>query len=156
MENILISKEYFNELSLKYNELKKERELVLIQLEEAREKGDLSENADYDAAKKRLREIDAEINKNDNIIKNSTVFDPSNIEKSTVNLFAKVTLESLSNNTQVKYQLVSEAEADMSKKKISILSPLGKELLNQKIGAIISYKAPIGVLKFKILDINYE
>ena len=154
MENILISKEYFNELSLKYNELKKERELVLIQLEEAREKGDLSENADYDAAKKRLREIDAEINKNDNIIKNSTVFDPSNIEKSTVNLFAKVTLES--NNTQVKYQLVSEAEADMSKKKISILSPLGKELLNQRIGAIISYKAPIGVLKFKILDINYE
>ena len=85
MENTLISKEYFNELSLKYNKLKKERELVLIQLEEAREKGDLSENADYDAAKKRLREIDAEINKNDNIIKNSTVFDPSNIEKSTVN-----------------------------------------------------------------------
>ena len=130
MGNILLSKEGFNELFLKSNELKKERELVLVQLDEARAKGDLSENADYDAAKKRLREIDYEITKNERIMKDSTIVDVNALDKSIINILAKITLKSLSNNMEVIYQLVSEAEANIAEKKISVSSPLGKELLH--------------------------
>ena len=156
MSDVLLSKEGFKEILLKSKMLKEERELVVIQLDEAREKGDLSENADYDAAKKRLREIDSEITKNERIIKNCTVVDVNDLDKEIINVLAKVTLKSLSNNKEVAYQLVSEAEANVAEKKISVSSPLGEQLLHKKVGDIIKYKAPIGILEFKILKINYD
>ena len=101
-------------------------------------------------------EIDTEITKIERIMRNSTVVDLNDIDKNIVNLLAKVTLKSLSNNRKVIYQLVSEAEANIADKKISVSSPLGAELIHKKIGDKIKYKAPIGILEFEVLDINYE
>lgn len=120
---------------------------------EAREKGDLKENAEYDAAKESQGLLEAKIAQLDGIIANSRVLDESNIDTSKVSILTKVTVTNLNTKKQVTYQLVSEKEADLKVGKISITSPIGKGLLGKKIGDVAEVQAPAGTIKFAIENI---
>jgi transcription elongation factor GreA len=121
---------------------------------EAKEKGDLKENAEYDAAKEAQGLLEARIAQMEGVIANTRVLDESSIDTSKVSILTKVTLTNLGTKKQVTYQLVSENEADLKAGKISVTSPIGKGLLGKKPGEVAEVQAPAGVLKFKIEDIT--
>jgi transcription elongation factor GreA len=120
---------------------------------EAREKGDLKENAEYDAAKESQGLLEAKIAQLDGDIANARVLDESNIDTSKASILTKVTVTNLNTKKQVTYQLVSEKEADLKLGKISITSPIGKGLLGKKIGDVAEVQAPSGTIKFAIENI---
>ena len=120
---------------------------------EAKEKGDLKENAEYDAAKEAQGLLEAKIAQMEGVIANTRVLDESSIDTSKVSILTKVTLTNLNTKKQVTYQLVSENEADLKAGKISVTSPIGKGLLGKKPGEIAEVQAPAGVLKFRIENI---
>ena len=151
---VYLSKEKFNALKSELKKLKDERPWVAQQIADAKEKGDLSENAEYDAAKEAQRILERKIFKLETMIKNSEVVDNTNRSTDSVVLFSNVTLKSLNNNFEVMYTIVSEEEANIMEKKIAISSPLGKELFGKKKGAVVIVKAPVGTLSFEILDIQ--
>ena len=121
---------------------------------EGKEKGDLKENAEYDAAKEAQGLLEAKIAQMEGVIANTRVIDESTIDTSKVSVLTKVTLTNLNTKKQVTYQLVSENEADLKAGKISVTSPIGKGLLGKKPGEVAEVQAPAGVLKFKIEDIT--
>jgi transcription elongation factor GreA len=121
---------------------------------EAKEKGDLKENAEYDAAKQAQGLLEAKISQFDSMLANTRVIDESSIDTSKVSILTRVTLTNLGTKKQVTYQIVSENEADLKLGKISITSPIGKGLLGKKPGEIAEVKAPAGVLNFKIEKIT--
>ena len=120
---------------------------------EAKEKGDLKENAEYDAAKEAQGHLEAKIAQMEGIIANTRVVDESTIDTSKVSILTKVTLTNLNTKKQVTYKLVSENEADLKAGKISVTSPIGKGLLGKKAGDIAEVQAPAGTLQFKIENI---
>ena len=120
---------------------------------EAKEKGDLKENAEYDAAKEAQGHLEAKIAQMEGIIANTRVVDESTIDTSKVSILTKVTLTNLNTKKQVTYKLVSENEADLKAGKISVTSPIGKGLLGKKVGDIAEVQAPAGTLQFKIENI---
>ena len=121
---------------------------------EAREKGDLKENAEYDAAKEAQGLLEAKIAAMEGTMANIRVIDESSIDTSKVSILTKVKLTNLNTKKQVVYQLVSEKEADLKSGKISITSPIGKGILGKTVGETAEVQAPAGVLKFKIEDIT--
>jgi transcription elongation factor GreA len=121
---------------------------------EAREKGDLRENAEYDAAKETQGLLEAKIQKLEGELANARIIDEMNIDTSKVSILTKVTLTNLNNKKQVTYHLVSEKEADLKLGKISVTSPIGKGLLGRHVGDIAEVQAPAGTLKFKIENIS--
>ncbi len=121
---------------------------------EAKEKGDLKENAEYDAAKQAQGLLEAKIAHFDSMFANTRVIDESTIDTSKVSILTRVTLTNLNTKKQVTYQVVSENEADLKLGKISIISPIGKGLLGKKAGEVAEVQAPAGVLKFKIEKIT--
>ena len=121
---------------------------------EAKEKGDLKENAEYDAAKEAQGHLESKIAQMEGIIANTRVLDESSIDTSKVSILTKVTLTNLNTKKQVTYQLVSENEADLKVGKISVTSPIGKGLLGKKPGEIAEVQAPAGILKFKVENIS--
>ena len=121
---------------------------------EAKEKGDLKENAEYDAAKQAQGLLEAKIAHYDSMFANTRVIDESTIDTSKVSILTRVTLTNLDTKKQMTYQVVSENEADLKLGKISITSPIGKGLLGKKPGEIAEIKAPAGMLKFKIEKIT--
>ena len=121
---------------------------------EAKEKGDLKENAEYDAAKEAQGLLEAKIAQMEGVMANTRVLDENSIDTSKVSILTKVTLTNLNTKKQVTYQLVSENEADLKAGKISVTSPIGKGLLGKKPGDVAEVQAPAGVLKFKIEDIT--
>lgn len=121
---------------------------------EAREKGDLKENAEYDAAKEAQGMLEAKIAAMEGVMSNIRVLDESTIDTSKVSILTKVTLTNLGTNKQVTYQIVGEKEADLKAGKISITSPIGKGLMGKVIGDVAEVQAPAGVLKFKIDNIT--
>ena len=152
---IYLSKEGYENLKSELNRLKnKERPKIINQISEARDKGDLSENAEYDAAKEAQGLLEARIAKLESDIANSRILNEGNSELNSVRLLTKVTIENLENNMQMQYAIVSHAEADLSKKKISVDSPIGKGLLGKKIEDIVSVDVPSGIIKFKIIKID--
>ena len=120
---------------------------------EAREKGDLKENAEYDAAKESQGILEAKIAQLEGVIANARIIDESEIDTSKVSILTKVTLTNLNTKKQVTYQIVSEKEADLKVGKISVTSPIGKGLLGKQIGDVAEVQAPAGMLKFKIENI---
>jgi len=120
---------------------------------EAREKGDLKENAEYDAAKESQGILEAKIAQLEGVIANARIIDESEIDTSKVSILTKVTLTNLNTKKQVTYQIVSEKEADLKVGKISVTSPIGKGLLGKQIGDVAEVLAPAGMLKFKIENI---
>ena len=152
---IYLSKEGYENLKSDLDRLKnKERPKIINQIAEARDKGDLSENAEYDAAKEAQGLLEARIAKLESDIVNARILQESNTELNSVRLLTKVTIENLENNMQMQYAIVSHAEADLSKQKISVDSPIGKGLLGRKIEDVVSVNVPSGIMKFKIIKID--
>ena len=121
---------------------------------EAREKGDLRENAEYDAAKEAQGHLEAKIAALEGQIANARIIETSDVDTSKVSILTKVKLTNLSTKKQVTYQIVSETEADLKAGKISVTSPIGKGLLGKTVGEVAEVNAPAGVLKFKVEDIS--
>lgn len=121
---------------------------------EAKEKGDLKENAEYDAAKEAQGLLEAKIAQMEGVLANTRVLDEGSIDTSKVSVLTRVTLTNLNTKKKVTYQLVSENEADLKAGKISVTSPIGRGLLGKKPGEVAEVQAPAGMLKFKIEDIT--
>ena len=121
---------------------------------EARDKGDLSENAEYDAAKDHQGHLEARINELEKIMMNARVLDESQIDTSRVAIFTTVRMKNRKMNKEVSYKLVSESEANTKEGKISVTSPIGKGLLGKAKGEVAQVTTPAGVLEFEILDIT--
>ncbi len=121
---------------------------------EAREKGDLKENAEYDAAKEAQGILEARIAKLEGDIANVRIIEIDSIDTSKVSILTKVTLTNINTSKKVTYQIVSEKEADLKMGKISVTSPIGQGVLGKQVGEIAEVKAPAGVLKFKIEEIG--
>lgn len=121
---------------------------------EAREKGDLKENAEYDAAKEAQGLLEARIKKLESDLANARIVDTTTIDTSKVSILTKVTLTNLGTKKQVTYQIVSEKEADLKAGKISVTSPIGKGLLGKTVGDVAEVQAPAGTLKFKVENIT--
>ena len=131
-----------------------QRPSISNQIAEARDKGDLSENAEYDAAKEAQGLLEARIVKLENDLANARVLEKKEQDTSTVHLLTKVTIKNTANDMEMTYAIVSESEADLSAKKISVSSPIGKGLLGKAIGEIANIQAPNGIVNFEIIDIQ--
>jgi len=131
-----------------------ERPKISQQIAEARDKGDLSENAEYDAAKEAQGLLEARIAKMEDLVANARLIDESNIDNSKVYILSRVTLKNLKTNAVVEYTLVAENEANLALKKISIESPIGKGLLGKKVGDKALVQVPAGLLELEILEIS--
>tara|TARA_B100001939_G_scaffold196163_1_gene168843 strand:+ start:313 stop:786 length:474 start_codon:yes stop_codon:yes gene_type:complete len=152
---IYLSREGMEKLKDELNYLKStERPKIINQIAEARDKGDLSENAEYDAAKEAQGLLEARIARLENELSKSRVLDEKNIDLSTAKLLTTVEIENIQSKQKMSYTLVSESEADLKNKKISISSPIGRGLVGKKVGEIVEISVPSGVIKFKILDIT--
>ncbi len=131
-----------------------ERPLISKQIAEARDKGDLSENAEYDAAKEAQGLLELRISKLQELIRNSRLIDESKIDKSTVQILSKVRIKDVNKGMTMEYTIVSEPEADLKAKKISINTPIAKGLLGKKVGDIVDVQVPNGIMKFEIISIT--
>jgi transcription elongation factor GreA len=130
------------------------RPSISDQIGEARDKGDLSENAEYDAAKEAQGLLEMKISKMEGIIGNARVIDETNIDNSKVFILSRVKIKNVDNGMELEYTLVAENEADLKVKKISIDSPFGKGLLGKKVGEIAEIITPNGTMKFEVIEIN--
>ena len=152
---IYLSEQGFNDLKNELNHLVTvERPNIIKQIAEARDKGDLSENAEYDAAKEAQGLLEAKISKLELDLSNARILDESNVDTSTVRLLTHVTIKNLENSMRMSYIIVSESEADITAKKISSSSPIGKGLLGKKEGDVVDINVPNGIVKFKIISIK--
>ena len=131
-----------------------ERPRISAQIAEARDKGDLSENAEYDAAKEAQGLLELKISKLEAVLSNARVIDESQLDLSKALILSKVKIKNVQNGTIMEYTLVSEKEADLKQKKISVNSPIGEGLLGTSVGEIAEVKVPTGIMKFEILEIS--
>lgn len=131
-----------------------ERPRISQQIAEARDKGDLSENAEYDAAKEAQGLLEAKIAKLEEVVANARIIDESQIDNSKVLILSKVKIKNKANGMQMTYTLVAENEANLKEGKISVDSPIGKGLLGKKVGDTADVKAPNGTMQFEIIDIS--
>ena len=131
-----------------------ERPSISEQIGEARDKGDLSENAEYDSAKEAQGILEMKISKMEAIVANARLIDETHMDNSKVFILSKVKIRNMSNAMEIEYTLVAENEADIKVRKISIDSPIGKGLLGKKVGDIVDIQTPGGLLQFEIIDIT--
>lgn len=131
-----------------------ERSKISQQIAEARDKGDLSENAEYDAAKEAQGLLEMKISKLEDVLANARILSEENIDLSKVGVLTKVKIKNLANSATMEYSLVAEKEADIRKNKISVSSPIGKGLLGKKVGETAEIQVPRGVMSFEILEIS--
>ena len=152
---IYLSKEGYEGLKNELQRLKSvDRPSIIKQIAEARDKGDLSENAEYDAAKEAQGLLEARIARLENEVAEARIIDSNNLDTSSVRLLTKVTIKNIANNAEMTYAIVSESEADLKNKKISASSPIGKGLLGCIVGDVVEIDVPNGKMTFEILDIN--
>ncbi len=123
---------------------------------EARDKGDLSENAEYDAAKEAQGLLELRISKMEEVYSNARLIDESQLDMSKALVLSNVKIKNQANGLEMKYTLVAESEADLKTGKISVTSPIGKGLLGKSVGDVAEITVPNGVLKFEILDISRD
>lgn len=149
------TKEGLEKLKKELSTLKsKGRKDIARQIAEARDKGDLSENAEYDAAKDAQGHLEAKIAQLENLMANARLIDESRVDISIVSILSKVTIKNKKNGQSVTYVLVSEEEADLKIGKISTQSPIGKGLLGKKKGDVAAIKTPAGTMEFEITNIG--
>ncbi len=149
------TQEGYDKLKNELNDLKtKGRTAMAAQIAEARDKGDLSENAEYDAAKDAQGLLELKISKLEEVVSNARVMDETNIDTSTVSVMTKVKIKNLKSNGIIEYTLVSEEEANLALLKISVSSPIGKGLLGKKVGEKAEINVPAGKVEFEILEIG--
>lgn len=131
-----------------------ERPAISQQIAEARDKGDLSENAEYDAAKEAQGLLEMKIAKLEDMVANARIIDESKINTSQVQILNKVKIKNTKNNQQMEYMLVSESESDIKNGKISVATPIAKGLLGKKVGDVVDIKVPSGLMSFEIMEIS--
>jgi transcription elongation factor GreA len=131
-----------------------QRPSISEQIGEARDKGDLSENAEYDAAKEAQGILEMKISKMETIVSNARLIDETHMDNSKVFILSKVQIKNPTNGLQIEYTLVDENEADIKLRKISIESPIGKGLLGKKVGDIAEIQTPGGLIQFEIISIS--
>ncbi|QHT69524.1 transcription elongation factor GreA [Rhodocytophaga rosea] len=149
------TEEGLQKLKEELNELRiRGRQDIARQIAEARDKGDLSENAEYDAAKDAQGLLELKISKLEEVVSNARVVDESIIDTSQVSILSKVKIKNKKNGSTVCYTLVSEEEADLKAGKISVQSPIGKGLLGKKVGEVAAIKVPAGMMEFEVVDID--
>ncbi len=150
-----VTQETFEKMQAELHRLKSiDRPAASAAIAEAREKGDLKENAEYDAAKEAQGLLEAKINYLEGAMANARIIDESTIDTSRVSILTKVTVTNLASKKAVTYQIVSESEADLKAGKISVTSPIGRGLLGKVAGDIAEVTVPAGLLKFKIEKIS--
>ncbi|MBL7729341.1 MAG: transcription elongation factor GreA [Dinghuibacter sp.] len=146
-----VTKDTFEQMKIELQRMKSvDRPAASRAIAEAREKGDLKENAEYDAAKEAQGMLEAKIKMLEDTIANARILDESNIDTSKASILTRVTVTNLATKKQMTYQLVSEKEADLKAMKISISSPIGKGLLGKKTGEIAEIQVPAGTLKLQV------
>lgn len=131
-----------------------QRPSISEQIGEARDKGDLSENAEYDAAKEAQGLLEMKISKLETVLSSARIIDDSQIDSSKVFILSKVKIKNIQNKSEMEYTLVAENEADLKLKKISVDSPIGKGLLGKSKGDIADINTPNGIMKFEIVEIS--
>ncbi len=149
------SLESLNQLKKELTDLETvERSKISAAIAEARDKGDLSENAEYDAAKEAQGLLELKIAKLRNLVANARVLDESKIDTSKVLIYSIVTIKNVTNNMKMTYTIVPESEADLKSGKISVSSPIGNSLLGKEAGDIVVVDAPAGQIRFEIIEIS--
>lgn len=131
-----------------------ERPAISQQIADARDKGDLSENAEYDAAKDAQGLLEMKIARLEDMVANARIIDESKIDTSKVQILNKVKIKNTKNNQQVEYMLVSESESDIKNGKISVGTPIARGLLGRKVGDVVDIKVPSGIMSFEIMEIS--
>ena len=149
------TEEGLNRLKAELTELKtKGRAFIAHQIAEARDKGDLSENAEYDAAKDAQGHHELRISRLEDIVANARLLDESTIDASQVSVLSKVKIKNVKSGAEMLYTLVSEEEADLKAGRISVGSPIGKGLLGKRVGDKATITVPAGVLEFEVVNIT--
>ena len=150
-----LTEEGFRKLKEELDHLKTvERPAISNMIAEARDKGDLSENAEYDAAKDAQGMLELKIKKLEDVVSNSRILDDTKIDRSKVQILSRVKIKNISTKAVQEYVLVSETEANIKEGKISINTPIAKGLLGKKIGDTVEVSVPSGKLSFEIIDIS--
>ncbi len=149
-----ISKEGLEKLKTELQELKSfKRPELSRKIAEARDFGDLKENAEYHAAREALALLETKISKLEETIRRAKIIDPKSISNEQVALYTTVRIKELSKNMEMKYTLVSQEESDFQSSKISVTSPVAKALLGKKVGDVVEIQVPAGTMKYEILEI---
>jgi len=155
MEIQYYTKEGLDKLKEELNKLKTiERPSISQQIAEARDKGDLSENAEYDAAKNAQSMLELKISKMEELVSNAKILDASKLDNSKVLILSTVKIKNLKNKAVITYSLVPESESDLKTGKISVNSPIAKGLLGKKVGDKVEIIVPAGTLTFEIIEIK--
>ncbi|MFN7312021.1 MAG: transcription elongation factor GreA [Bacteroidota bacterium] len=150
-----VSKEGWEKMQKELHELKfVQRPFISKQIADARDKGDLSENAEYHAAKEDQGLLEARIAQLEDLITRTRIIDETKLDTSKAMMLSKVKVKNLTTNKEMIYTLVSDSEADFKTGKISIKSPIGAGLMGKKVGEIAEVNAPAGTIKFEIIDIS--
>ncbi len=152
---VYLSKERMRELEKELNELKTNgRKKMAERIAEARSHGDLSENAEYDAAKEEQGLLELKISKLEGLLSRATLIDLTNMPKDQAHILSTLTVKNLNNTKTYKYTLVSPEEADIDKGKIAISSPVGQALMGSRVGQTVNAKVPAGIIKFQVIDLE--
>lgn len=150
-----MSEEGYNKLIAELKELESvQRPEISRQIAEARDKGDLSENAEYDAAKEAQGLLEMRINKLKMVIGEAKIIDASKLNTDTVQILNKVEIRNTKNNIKMKYMIVSESEANLKEGKISVNTPIAQGLLGKKVGDVVEIEVPRGIMTFEIVTIS--
>ncbi|MBK9733543.1 MAG: transcription elongation factor GreA [Saprospiraceae bacterium] len=145
----------YEKLKSELDDLKtKGRDVVAKAIAEAREKGDLSENAEYDAAKNAQGMLEMKINEMEKMFSSARILDESTLDTSKVTVLTNVTIKNINSGAEVTYKLVAEAEANLKEKKISVNSPIGHGLLGKSVGDTVQIQTPAGLINFEIVKIS--
>jgi transcription elongation factor GreA len=154
-ETVYLTRERLVELEKELRDLKTNgRKSVAVKIADARGHGDLSENAEYDAAKEEQQHLELRIGRLEQTLSRAKIIDARDLPNDKIYILSRVKLKDLKTNEEVEYLLVSPEESNFEANKISVTSPIGKSLLGKTKGETVEIKAPVGMLKYKILDIN--
>ena len=152
---VYLTEEGLQKLQAELNQLKSvERPAISRMIAEARDKGDLSENAEYDAAKEAQGMLELKISKLEDTVANSRIIDETKIDISKVQILNKIKLKNLKTNTTVEYMLVAESEANLKEGKLSVGTPIAKALMGKKVGDTVDVQIPSGTVQFQIVEIS--
>jgi len=150
-----MTEEGYNKILAEINHLESvKRPEISVQIAEARDKGDLSENAEYDAAKEAQGILEAKIAQLKGLVANARLIDESQIKTDAVQILNKVKIKNVQNNAVMTYTLVADSEANLKENKIAISTPIAQGLMGKKVGDIVEIKVPSGIVKFEIMEIS--
>ncbi len=150
-----MSKEGYDKLKAEIKQLEEvERPEVIRQIAEAREKGDLSENAEYDAAKEAQGKLEAKIAQLKMVLADAKILDPTKVQTNSVQIMSKVEMKNVKTGMVMTYTLVSESEANLRENKISVQTPIAQGLLGKKVGDVVEIRIPQGIIELEIISIS--